>query len=82
MKSLSGTASGVTFFTMEDETGFVNVVVWKRVFEQHAVLAKTAVLLGISGQLQVADGVTHLVAEKLWEPNLSSDVTLRSRNFH
>ena len=36
------TASGTTFMTLEDETGFVNVVLWKRVFDDHAVLARTA----------------------------------------
>ena len=37
-----GTASGVTFMTLEDETGFVNLVIWTRVFERYAVLVKTA----------------------------------------
>ena len=46
-----GTASGVTFFTLEDETGFVNVVVWKQVFDRHAALAKTAALLGVTGEI-------------------------------
>jgi error-prone DNA polymerase len=78
-----GTASGVTFFTLEDETGFVNVVVWKRVFEQHAALAKTAALLGVSGEVQKADGVTHLIAKSLWAPDLSlAEQTHRSRDFH
>jgi error-prone DNA polymerase len=78
-----GTASGVTFFTLEDETGFVNVVVWKQVFDRHAALAKTAALLGVTGEIQKADGVIHLIAKSLWAP----DVTLaehahRSRDFH
>ena len=77
-----GTASGVTFFTMEDETGFVNVVLWRRVFERHAALAKTAVLLGVRGRLQVADGVTHLIADSIYEPALGSVEAPRSRDFH
>jgi len=65
-----GSAAGVTFYTLEDETGTVNVVVWKQVFEAHAVLAKTAVLLGVSGKVQAQDGVVHLIAEQLWDPEL------------
>ena len=60
-----GTAGGVVFMTLEDETGFVNVVVWESVFQRYAVLAKTVSFLGISGKLQAEDGVVHLVAEAL-----------------
>jgi error-prone DNA polymerase len=78
-----GTASGVTFFTLEDETGFVNVVVWKRVFARHALLAKTAPLLGVTGEIQRADGVIHLIAKSLWAPDVSlAEQTHRSRDFH
>jgi error-prone DNA polymerase len=65
-----GTASGVVFLTLEDETGFVNVVIWSRVYERHAVLVKSASFLGVTGRLQVQDGVTHLVAESFWLPRL------------
>ncbi len=80
-----GTASGVTFFTLEDETGFVNVVVWKQVFDRYAALAKTAALLGVTGKVQKADGVIHLMAKSLWAPDVT-DVALaaqthRSRDF-
>ena len=78
-----GTASGVTFFTLEDETGFVNVVVWKQVFDRHAVIAKTAALLGVTGEIQKADGVIHLIAKSLWAPDISlAEQTHRSRDFH
>ncbi len=78
-----GTASGVTFFTLEDETGFVNVVVWKRVFDRYAALAKTASLLGVTGEIQKADGVIHLIAKALWAPDVAiASETHRSRDFH
>jgi error-prone DNA polymerase len=78
-----GTASGVTFFTLEDETGFVNVVVWKQVFDRYALIAKTAALLGVSGEIQTADGVTHLIARSLWIPDVAlEEPTRRSRDFH
>ena len=77
------TASGTTFMTLEDETGFVNVVLWKRVFDDHAVLARTAALLGVSGMLQSAAGVVHLVADALWVPELPlAPPTAGSRDFH
>jgi error-prone DNA polymerase len=78
-----GTAGGVVFMTLEDETGFVNVVVWENVFQRYSVLAKTVSFLGISGKLQVEDGVVHLVAEELWEPRLAlKPASARSRDFH
>ncbi len=63
-----GTASGVVFMTLEDETGFVNVVVWSQVFDEYAVLIKTSSFLGVTGQLQVQDGVVHVIAESFWAP--------------
>jgi error-prone DNA polymerase len=78
-----GTAGGVVFMTLEDETGFVNVVIWESVFQRYAVLAKTVSFLGISGKLQVEDGVVHLVAERLWEPRVElKPASARSRDFH
>jgi len=78
-----GTAGGVTFMTLEDETGFVNVVLWPSVFARDAVLAKTATFLGVTGTLQVEQGVVHLVAEQLWQPHLHADlVAAPSRDFH
>lgn len=78
-----GSASGVTFYTLEDETGIVNVVVWKQVFEQHVVLAKTAVLLGVSGKVQSQDGVVHLIADRLWDPDLRFvPEGSKARSFH
>ena len=76
------TASGVTFMTLEDETGLVNVVVWKRVFDEHAVLARTVSFLGVTGTLQCEYGVVHIVAEALWTPKLpAGPPAARSRSF-
>jgi error-prone DNA polymerase len=77
-----GTASGVTFMTLEDETGFANIVFWKRVFDEHAVLARTASFLGVTGKLQKQDGVVHIVAEEAWAPQLSTPAEIASRDFH
>jgi error-prone DNA polymerase len=77
-----GTASGVTFMTLEDETGFANLVLWQQVFERFAIVAKTAAFLGVTGRLQQEDGVTHLIADELWVPKLRRPADVRSRDFH
>ncbi|MGH7829606.1 MAG: error-prone DNA polymerase [Candidatus Binatia bacterium] len=78
-----GTAGGVVFMTLEDETGFVNVVIWESIFQRYALLARTATLLGITGKLQVESGVVHVVAEKLWVPKLPlKPASVPSRDFH
>ncbi len=77
------TASGTIFMTLEDETGFVNVIIWPSVYENFQLIAKTQDFLGISGQIQAEEGVVHLVAETLWRPRLGRDVEgARSRDFH
>ncbi len=77
------TAKGVVFMTLEDETGFVNVVLWKDVFERYALLARTASFLGVTGKIQRESNVVHVVAESLWEPDsLRAPPRARSRDFH
>jgi error-prone DNA polymerase len=77
-----GTASGVTFMTLEDETGFVNLVVWPKIFERHTRLAKSAPLLGVTGHLQKQQGVVHIVAQKLWQLTLNTrPPAVPSRDF-
>jgi error-prone DNA polymerase len=78
-----GSAGGVTFVTMEDETGYVNLIVWNRVaVEQRAALLESR-LLEVHGQLQREGDVQHVIAQRL--TNLSSllgDLMVASRNFH
>ncbi|MBM4256953.1 MAG: hypothetical protein FJ147_13780 [Deltaproteobacteria bacterium] len=77
------TSKGVVFMTLEDETGFVNVVLWATVYTRYKVIAKTATLLGVTGRLQSQDGVVHLVAEQLWIPHVRQlPVRVTSRDFH
>jgi error-prone DNA polymerase len=77
-----GTASGVTFMTLEDETGFVNLVVWPKIFEQNARLAKSVSLLGVTGRLQKQQGVVHIVVQKMWKPELNMRLpAVPSRDF-
>jgi error-prone DNA polymerase len=78
-----GTASGVVFLTLEDEHGFVNVVVWSQVFERYQRVVRTASLLGVRGKIQATDGVVHLIAEELYIPTLGvGSLEHKSRDFH
>jgi len=78
-----GTASGVVFMTLEDETGFVNAILWPSVYEQYAVPARTLSFLGVSGKVQAADGVVHVVVDKLWDPREHArPAPMQSRDFH
>lgn len=77
------TASNVTFMTLEDETGFVNLVLWDRVFQAFSVLARTAHWLGVTGTIQSQHDVVHLIVERLWVPSGVAEPEHRgSRDFH
>ncbi len=60
-----GTASGVIFVTLEDETGIANIIVWPSVFERYRRVLLDSVMLGIVGKLQTESGVTHVIADRL-----------------
>lgn len=76
------TAKGTVFLTLEDETGFINVVLWSKVFEENFLVARSAGLLAVEGTIQSGRGVVHLVARKLYRPRLEAPVEVGSRNFH
>ena len=60
-----GTAKGVVFMTLEDETGAANIIVWKDVFEAHRPAVMRSGLVLVEGRLQVAGQIVHLVAERV-----------------
>ena len=60
-----GTAKGVIFMTLEDETGIANTIVWRAVFEAFRPVVLGARLIAVTGQLQNASGVIHVVAEQI-----------------
>ena len=77
-----GTASGVTFVTLEDETGMVNVVVWRSLAERQRAVLLGSRLLGVSGVLEREGEVTHLVAKHLDDhSHLLGALDARSRDF-
>ena len=78
-----GSASGVTFVTLEDETGYVNLIVWERVAaEQRAPLLESRLLLA-HGKLQREGDVLHVIAHRLTDlSELLGDLVVAARNFH
>ncbi|QUR69601.1 DNA polymerase III subunit alpha [Mycobacterium spongiae] len=74
-----GTARGVTFINLEDETGMVNVLCTPGVWVRHRKLAYTAPALLIRGQVQNASGAVTVVAERMGR--ISLEVGSRSRDF-
>jgi error-prone DNA polymerase len=83
MRQRPGTASGVTFLTLEDESGQVNVIVWERVGREQRRALLESRLLEVHGELQHQEGVTHLIAHRLIDRSpLLGELTTRSRDFH
>ncbi|GLQ07788.1 error-prone DNA polymerase [Sneathiella chinensis] len=60
-----GSAAGVIFLTLEDETGTVNVIVWPKIFETFRRTVLTSRALMIEGELQKEDGVIHIIARQM-----------------
>ena len=63
-----GSAKGVVFMTLEDETGIANIVVWPKVMEQYRKEVMGARLILVEGYIQSSpEGVTHLVAQRMFD---------------
>ncbi|MFU8896290.1 MAG: error-prone DNA polymerase [Gammaproteobacteria bacterium] len=78
-----GSAKGVMFVTLEDETGHVNIVVWKTVAETWRRPLLAARLLEVAGRIQREGDVVHLVAERMVDRSrLLGELEVRSRDFH
>jgi error-prone DNA polymerase len=78
-----GTASGVTFVTVEDETGVTNVIVWRALAERCRAAVYESRLLLVEGLVQREGEVLHLVAERLADRTVwLGRLVTRSRDFH
>jgi error-prone DNA polymerase len=77
------TASGVVFVTLEDETGCMNVVVWRRLVDRQRRELLGARLLGVQGVIERDGDVVHLVARRLYDyTSLLGPLAIASRDFH
>ncbi|NUT77123.1 error-prone DNA polymerase [Pseudomonas sp. C1C7] len=78
-----GTASGVTFVTLEDEFGNVNVVVWRDLADRQRRVLVGSQLLKVDGRWEKEGEVRHLIAGRLSDlSSLLDGITVRSRDFH
>jgi error-prone DNA polymerase len=80
-------ANEVTFVTLEDETGFVNLIVWRQIAERYRQPLLNASLLRVRAQVQRQSGVTHLIARTLHDETallntLVGRLQHQSRDFH
>lgn len=67
VRQMPGSAKGVMFITVEDETGAANLVVWPKMYEKNRRTILTASMLGIDGRIQREGDVVHLIAWKLFD---------------
>ena len=75
-------ADGVTFVTVEDETGHLNLVVCENVAQRDRCTLLGAALLGVEGRIQKEGEVLHIIAERLHDQSrLLGRLTVRSRDF-
>jgi error-prone DNA polymerase len=78
-----GSAAGVIFVTLEDETGHTNLIVWQSVAERQRRVLLDARLLGVWGRVQRDGDVLHVIAGRLEDMSaLLGGLRVRSRDFH
>lgn len=77
LRQRPGTAKGVIFITLEDETGVVNVIVWRHIYEKYRRAVIAGRMLRITGRVQRAHNVAHVLAENIEDisPMLDALVT-------
>jgi DNA-directed RNA polymerase len=63
LRQRPGTAKGVIFLTLEDETGTVNIIVWRKLYERFRRAVIAGRMLRVTGQLQREGDVIHVIAE-------------------
>jgi error-prone DNA polymerase len=81
-KQRPGTASGVTFITLEDESGHVNLIVWKKIADEQRNVLLAARLMGVEGELQIEGKVIHVIVRKMIDHSrLLGELTVPSREF-
>lgn len=76
LRQRPGTAKGVIFLTLEDETGVVNIIVWRNIYERFRRAVVAGRMLRVTGRLQRAHGVTHVLAEEIEDVSHLLDLLL------
>ncbi|MBL8849730.1 MAG: error-prone DNA polymerase, partial [Planctomycetaceae bacterium] len=83
LRQRPGTARGITFVTIEDESGPANLIIRQEVWERHRDVASRSSAIIAHGSLQRVEGVIHLLVDRLQDlSRLLGGVDSRSRDFH
>ncbi|HEX9771920.1 MAG TPA: OB-fold nucleic acid binding domain-containing protein, partial [Steroidobacteraceae bacterium] len=78
-----GTAGGVIFVTLEDETGHINLIVWRQVAERQRRVLVSSRLMGVAGELQLEGEVMHVIVHRLVDlSRWLGELVAPSRDFH
>ena len=76
------TASGVIFITLEDEFGFINLIIWPSISRLFRKTIVKSCILKSEGKLQIQNSVAHIIVKKLTDISyLFSDLNFNSRDF-
>ena len=76
-------AAGVTFVTLEDETGYLNLIVWERLASRARSALLESQLMGVAGKVQRDGKVLHIIASELFDlSGLLGNLSITSRDFH
>jgi error-prone DNA polymerase len=82
LRQRPSTAKGITFVTLEDETGMVNLIVRPDVWELYRTVARASTAMIAHGQLQREAGVIHIIVKKLQDLSAAfTDLNTKSRDF-
>jgi error-prone DNA polymerase len=82
MRQRPATASGTIFLTLEDETGYVNAVVWPRLWEKQRAEILGASVLAVDGVVETDGDVHHLIADRVHDfSHLAAGLRSKSRDF-
>jgi error-prone DNA polymerase len=82
MRQRPMTASGTLFLTLEDETGYVNTVIWPALFEKQRAEILRATLLAVDGVMETDGEVHHLIADRVFDfSELAEHLQSKSRDF-
>jgi error-prone DNA polymerase len=83
LRQRPGTARGITFVTLEDETGFANLIISQETWERFHKAARTATVMLVTGLLQRQHDVTHILASRIEDlSDRLSELRSKSRDFH
>ena len=65
LRQRPGTAKGVIFLTLEDETGYANIIIWRKIYEKYRRAIISGRLLRVTGKLQHEGDSTHVIATEI-----------------